>query len=321
MQFTLEIGGDKTNFLDITIIKNEDFLIFDWYHKPTFSGRYLNFLSAHPLSQKRGTIMSMVDRTFVLSDPKFHRKNIEFIANTLLINDYPAKFIFETINSRIKSLINQSTIKQIDNNTDMDTTNNRASWFLLPYIPTISDKFKTITNKFNVKLALFSLNKLSRFIKVQKDVLSNNLKKNVVYKIMCKDCDASYVGQTSRKLKTRITEHRNHINWNTNNHFVIAEHRLNCNHDFDWENIKILDNKRFFFLSKRLTSCSGSMLHAFPEPPNSLSWLRRVRHASVHEIFYLEKVRLLPAKRKPDRQKARWKLSAWADDQTCKFSD
>ena len=200
--------------------------------------------------------MGMVDRAFLLSDPKFHRKNIEFIVNILLINDYPAKFIFETINSRIKYLINQSTTKQKNNNVDNDTTNNRASWFLLPYVPLISEKFKTITNKFNIKLAFFSLNKLSRFIKVQKDVLPNNLKRNVVYKIMCKDCDASYVGQTGRKLKTRAAEHRNHIRRNTNSHSAITEHRLNYNHDFDWENIKILDNERI--LGRRLTS---EMLH------------------------------------------------------------
>jgi hypothetical protein len=41
-----------------------------------------------------------------------------------------------------------------------------------------------------------------------------------------------------------------------NNHSVITEHRLKYNHDFDWENIKILDNERF--LSRRLTF---EMLH------------------------------------------------------------
>jgi len=52
-----------------------------------------------------------------------------------------------------------------------------------------------------LKLAYHSLNKLNKFIKVQKDPLSNLQKKNVVYKICCNDCDASYVGQTGRLLK------------------------------------------------------------------------------------------------------------------------
>jgi len=33
LQFTVEIGGDRINFLDTTIIKNNNKLIFDWYHK------------------------------------------------------------------------------------------------------------------------------------------------------------------------------------------------------------------------------------------------------------------------------------------------
>jgi len=34
LQFTREIGEDRTNFLDTNIIKNNNKLIFDWYHKP-----------------------------------------------------------------------------------------------------------------------------------------------------------------------------------------------------------------------------------------------------------------------------------------------
>lgn len=53
------------------------------------------------------------------------------------------------------------------------------------------------------------LNKLRSFIKVYKNLLSKHSRKNVVYKIACKD-DASYVGQSGRLLKTRINEYRNH---------------------------------------------------------------------------------------------------------------
>ncbi|XP_011859689.1 PREDICTED: uncharacterized protein LOC105557131 [Vollenhovia emeryi] len=51
LQFTIEEGTNrKLNFLDTTIIIRDDHIEFDWYQKPTFSGRYLNFESCHTLS-------------------------------------------------------------------------------------------------------------------------------------------------------------------------------------------------------------------------------------------------------------------------------
>ncbi|XP_071652732.1 uncharacterized protein [Temnothorax longispinosus] len=68
LQFTIEINNNNTlNFLDTTIIAANERLIFDWYHKPTFSERYLSFFSSHPNSQKRGVAMGLIDRAFRLS--------------------------------------------------------------------------------------------------------------------------------------------------------------------------------------------------------------------------------------------------------------
>jgi len=41
IQFIIKIGGNKLNFLDITLIKNNNKIEFDWFHKSTLSGRYL----------------------------------------------------------------------------------------------------------------------------------------------------------------------------------------------------------------------------------------------------------------------------------------
>ena len=68
-------------------------------------------------------------------------------------------------------------------------------------------------------------------------------KNNVVYKISCRDSDASYVGQTGRKLKTRIAEHRNHIRHNTSARSVITEHRRQLDHEFKWDEVEILDEE------------------------------------------------------------------------------
>jgi len=76
LQFTIEIGKNSINFLDTTIIIKDKKILFNWFHKPTFSGRYLNYWSQHSLSQKKDIIMGLVDRTFLLSHPEFHQKKI-----------------------------------------------------------------------------------------------------------------------------------------------------------------------------------------------------------------------------------------------------
>jgi len=108
--------------LDVTIINNEGTVEFDWYKKPTFSGRLLNFLFHHPISQKKEVIISMIDRVFLLSHPRFHEKNLKFIIKTF-INNYPLQFIFDIIHMRLKSLFNKRTKKQITDNSNEERTN------------------------------------------------------------------------------------------------------------------------------------------------------------------------------------------------------
>jgi len=79
------------------------------------------------------------------------------------------------------------------------------------------------------------------------------LQTNVMYKLSCKDCRATYIGQTCRTLKTRTTE----ITFTEIRlHSVIIEHRLNFSHDFDWNNVEILDKEKY--LTRRLIS---EMIH------------------------------------------------------------
>lgn len=86
------------------------------------------------------------------------------------------------------------------------------------------------------------VNSLKSFIKVHKDKIETGSRNNVVYKISCKDCNATYVGQTKRLLKNRIKEHYRHITRNTDQNSVITDHRLS-GHEFDWDNIDILDEE------------------------------------------------------------------------------
>jgi len=100
------------------------------------------------------------------------------------------------------------------------------------------------------------INTLRHFVKVHKDqdhILSKN---NVIYKISCNDCDASYVGQTKRQLKTRLKEHKHNLKQDFSKHSVISEHIVKYNHSFDWDNTKIMDRDSNYY--KRIVS---EMIH------------------------------------------------------------
>ncbi|KYN38535.1 hypothetical protein ALC56_07089 [Trachymyrmex septentrionalis] len=49
----MEVGDNRLNFLNVTLIINNNKIEFDRNYKLTFSERYLNFLSHHPISHKR----------------------------------------------------------------------------------------------------------------------------------------------------------------------------------------------------------------------------------------------------------------------------
>jgi len=81
-------------------------------------------------------------------------------------------------------------------------------------------------------------------IKRGKDILSINSRTEVVYKLDCKNCSASYIGQTKRHLRTRVKEHFNNIKVHASNLSVISKHKLEFNHDFDWSILVILHNEK-----------------------------------------------------------------------------
>ncbi|XP_071574822.1 uncharacterized protein [Temnothorax nylanderi] len=77
LQFTMEEEtNNRLNFLDVTLIQMNNFIIFDWYHKPTFSGRCLHFESRHPLCQKRGTAIGTLMYTGMMGSARARFRSI-----------------------------------------------------------------------------------------------------------------------------------------------------------------------------------------------------------------------------------------------------
>ena len=56
-----------------------------------------------------------------------------------------------------------------------------------------------------------------------KDKFSKDLSSRVIYKINCKDCDKVYIGETSRALRSRTTEHKRAI-FTGDKNSLLAQH-------------------------------------------------------------------------------------------------
>jgi len=251
LQFTLEMSIDnKINFLDVTIILNDRIMMFDIYEKPTNTGRYINYYSRHPSAQKRSIVYGLIDRTILLSHPMFHEKNLRAVIITLLNNCFPLAYIFETINRRIRTLSN--TIDLDIKKNDQHLQLNQRNFFTIPYVKSISESFLPFIKKYGYNISFSVPNTLNKFIKRGKDKIEHIAQNDVVYKINCLNCNSSYVGQTKRKLGTRLKEHRLDINKKNGLLSVVSKHRLENSHEMDWSGAEILDIESSF--TKRIVS-------------------------------------------------------------------
>ena len=87
----------------------------------------------------------------------------------------------------------------------------------------------------------FSIESFFRY----KDIIPSSVLSNVVYKYECEQCTATYIGETTRHLKTRIAEHRG-LSARTGKplispcHSSIRDHCSLCDHDMKSSNFSVI---------------------------------------------------------------------------------
>ena len=119
-----------------------------------------------------------------------------------------------------------------------------------------------------------------------KDKITAEEQCNVIYEIPCKDCDAVYIGETKRKFKQRVQEHKRAVKNGDVNKNEIADHSWSNDHEFDWNGKKIIDRER------------GWTARKIKETINSI---RRDKH--INSISYQLPAIWLPALRKNEIQR------------------
>ncbi|XP_050512088.1 uncharacterized protein LOC126888113 [Diabrotica virgifera virgifera] len=233
LNFTLEIEKNcQINFLDLTLHRNNSTITTSWYTKKTWSSRYLNFNSHHPLSQKKSVVIGLADRAIKLSDPINRPQAIEKAKTALALNSYPHQLIETTFKSRLHTFYNNR-----NNNKNIKVKKNYMS---LPYIKGLSEQLANLLSKHNITVAHKGYNLVKRNY-IQIKAKTPQLKKShVVYEIPCSNCDGVYIGQTSQLLNSRIRSHK----YDKKNSTALTKHENEKRHKFDFDKTKILKTEQ-----------------------------------------------------------------------------
>ena len=84
-----------------------------------------------------------------------------------------------------------------------------------------------ILSDINVQVHTKPFRTLRRILSHPKD---DDDKSSIVYKINCRDCDASYVGEMGRALKTRMSKHCRAMDFSA---AALAQHAREHNHHIE----------------------------------------------------------------------------------------
>ena len=165
IKFTLEKEVERIiNFSDISITRNQDQKpSLNWYRKPTWSARYLNFFSHHPLS----VVNNLVDRDILLSDKEFHTDNLNLIKNLLQENFYPLTFLQEILDLRLQTLESKSRLGNNQVVADRDI----QPFISIPYIEGLSEKISRILGNYNINVVFKNDKRLKMIFKPTRDLL------------------------------------------------------------------------------------------------------------------------------------------------------
>lgn len=226
--------------MDIKVTRNNNKLITNWYSKEVSSNRLLNFYSNHPINIIMNTAQSFANKIFTLSDKFYKNSNINRIKSILKENNFPQDKINKIVSKSIQKHFN---IEQINNNTtnrpNITISQEPQGYKALPYIKNLSDTMKRrLKGKTDYNITFRSQIPLSNLFTNTKDRIPDNEKNNVIYEINC-ECGKAYLGQTKRKLKERVEEHKKYVMTNSPKS-GLAQHCIEENHLFELNTPKIV---------------------------------------------------------------------------------
>lgn len=216
IKFQYLVSNTAVNFLDVTVFKGNQYshmgtLDTKVYFKPTDTHELLHKSSFHPKHTFEGIVKSQLIRFWrISSDTNGFEEACTILFETLRKKrNYSRRYLRKIKSNTVDMLIAcRSTISPVG--VGIGCAKRRCECCL--YIKTASE--------FGSKFCVSEFTITGR-------ITCNS--KNILYLIECKKCEEQYVGETSKTLRARLTDHISDINRYCNT--SVAEHFNQISHD------------------------------------------------------------------------------------------
>ncbi|XP_064472603.1 uncharacterized protein LOC135387236 [Ornithodoros turicata] len=246
IQFTCEEEKEKKiAFLDVLVQRDPcGNLKTSVYRKPCDTGQVLHYGSGHPLEHKRSVVRSLLSRAMKIpSDHQTRHEEITKAKADLRRKAYPEQFICDTYHRMMNTRPEQA-----------ESSQERPMYVTIPYLKGVSEPIRRVLSQVNIKTAFKPTTTLRNVLSHPKDRTPPEEERGVVYKVSCQDCPAVYIGETGRKTRTRMKEHKKDIEKSATNPTELCEHARKTGHVLDLDNPCILAKKNKWGVRRQLES-------------------------------------------------------------------
>nr|VZI00047.1 unnamed protein product [Spirometra erinaceieuropaei] len=227
IQFTMEEElNNQLAFLDVQVTKLEDgWIRTRVYRKAANISQILHFKSNHPVGRKRSCVRTLFQRVQThCSDDNGRKEEIKYLHALFKANGYPRSFI--------RKCLKKPHPERLDGEKP-------KFWLAIPYVKNVSEATARILKPLGVGLAHKPESTIRQQIMRPKDPLPVTEQSAVVYSIPCQNCDARYVGETGKRLGTRLHEHQLATNRKDKLSMVYG-HVKQQNHNFAFEKARVI---------------------------------------------------------------------------------
>jgi hypothetical protein len=205
------------------------------YRKPTHTDQYLSFTSNLHLQHKRSVVRSLLNRVDKIVTEKDDRVEERSHVQAVLKDNRYEQWMFKLPDPKPD---------KTPTSTDRPA---RSRSYPIPYVRGVSENMSKIVRRYGVTTYFKPFNTIRSQLVRPKDKTSDLKKCGIIYELKCSQCEATYVGETSRALETRLKEHKRQKGTLT----AVGEHLQQTGHKLTEDSKCVLARQDSFWPRKK----------------------------------------------------------------------